>query len=120
MFEVGKINKDTVNCPLFVAFESSSREDSSSSYNLGQLTKRIHGKSEELDEEEALQTQRKDRQRRAPFFFFGVAHRVHIHLKPTSMCGIVVVLGGGGDVSQRKESVRQMVCTTSYTSTMRI
>ena len=28
---------------------------------------------------------------------FGVAKRVHIHLKPTSMCGIVaVVVGGGG------------------------
>ena len=27
---------------------------------------------------------------------FGVANRVHIHLKPTSMCGINVVGGGGG------------------------
>ena len=29
--------------------------------------------------------------------FFGVAYRpAHIHLKPTSMCDIVVVGGGGG------------------------
>ena len=27
---------------------------------------------------------------------FGVANWVHIHLKPTSMCGINVVGGGGG------------------------
>ena len=27
---------------------------------------------------------------------FGVANKVHIRLKPTSTCGIVVVLGGGG------------------------
>ena len=29
---------------------------------------------------------------------FGVANWVHIHLKPTSMCGINFVLGGGGGV----------------------
>ena len=27
---------------------------------------------------------------------FGVAYWVHIHLKPTSMCGINFVGGGGG------------------------
>ena len=64
--EVGKIDEDTVDCLLFVAFEGVSREDSSSSYNVGQLKKRIHGESD--DEEEALQTQRKDRRRRAPFY----------------------------------------------------
>ena len=39
--------------------------DSSSNFNLGQLTKRIHGESDEFDEEEALQAQRK--YQRAPF-----------------------------------------------------
>ena len=29
---------------------------------------------------------------------FGVANWVHIHLKPTSMCGINVVGGGGGNL----------------------
>ena len=29
MFEVGKIDEDTVGCPLFVAFEGASHEDNS-------------------------------------------------------------------------------------------
>ena len=49
---VGKINEDTVNCPLFVAFEGASRKNSFSSYNLGQLKKIIH--SESVDQEEVL------------------------------------------------------------------
>ena len=53
MFREEKIDEDTVNCPRFVAFKGASREDSSSSFNLGQLTKRIHGESDEFDEEEA-------------------------------------------------------------------
>ena len=96
MFREGKIDEDTVDCPRFVAFKGASREDSSSSFNLRQLTKRIHGQSDEFDEEEARQAQRKDRRRRAPFIWSR--HWVHIHLKPTSMCGINVVGGGGGMV----------------------
>ena len=68
MFRVGKIDEDTVDCPRFAAFKGASHEDSSASFNLGQLTKRIHGESDEIDEEEARQAQRKDRQRRAPFY----------------------------------------------------
>ena len=68
MFREGKIDEETVDCPRFVAFKGASREDSSSSFNLGQLTKRIHGESDEFDEEEARQAQRKDRRRRAPFY----------------------------------------------------
>ena len=68
MFTVGKINEDTIDCPRFVAFDGASHQDSFSSLNLGQLTKRIHGESDEFDEEEALQAQRKDRRRRAPFY----------------------------------------------------
>ena len=60
MFAVGTIDEDTVDCLRFVVFEGTLREDSSSSFNLGQLTKRIHGESDEFDEEEALQAQRKD------------------------------------------------------------
>ena len=41
MFREGKIDEDTVDCPRFVAFKGASREHSSSSFNLGQLTKRI-------------------------------------------------------------------------------
>ena len=37
IFDVGKIDEDTVECPQFVAFDGTSREDSSSSFNLGQL-----------------------------------------------------------------------------------
>ena len=63
MFVVGKIDEDklTVDCPQFAAFEGATREDSSSSFNPGQLTKRIHGESDEFDEGEALQAQCKDR-----------------------------------------------------------
>ena len=68
MFREGKIDEDTVDCPRFVAFKGASREHSSSNFNLGQLTKRIHGESDEFDEEEARQAQRKDRRRRAPFY----------------------------------------------------
>ena len=32
---------------------------------------------------------------------FGVAYWVHIHLKPTSMCGINFVGGGGGFVHRQ-------------------
>ena len=97
MFREGKIDEDTVDCPRFVAFKGASREDSSSSFNLGQLTKRIHGESDKFGEEEARQAQRKDRRRRAPFHLESrLANWVHIHLKPTSMCGINVVGGGGG------------------------
>ena len=68
MFRVGKIDEDTVDCPRFVAFKGALREDSSSSFNLGQLTKIIHGESDEFDEEQARQAQRKDRQKRAQFY----------------------------------------------------
>ena len=68
MFRVGKVDEDTVKCPRFVAFKGASCEDSSSSFNLGQLTKRIHGESDEFDEEEAQHVHRKVRRRRAPFY----------------------------------------------------
>ena len=67
MFEVGKIDEDAIDCSRFLAFEGASHEDSSSSFNLGQLTKRIHGESDEFDKEEALPAQRKDRRRWVPF-----------------------------------------------------
>ena len=95
MFRVGKIDEDSVDCPRFVAFKGASREDSSSSFNLGQLTKRIHGESDEFDEEEARQAPAQ-RSTKTGAISFGVANWVHIHLKPTSMCGINVVGGGGG------------------------
>ena len=60
MFAAGKIEEDTVDCPQFIAFKCASREDRSSNFNLGQLVKRIHNESDELDEKEALQAQRKD------------------------------------------------------------
>ena len=53
MFREGKIDVDTVNCPRFVAFKGALRENSSSSFNLGQLTKRIHGESDKFGKEEA-------------------------------------------------------------------
>ena len=68
VFTGGKINEDTVDCPQFRAFEGASRKGSSSSFNLGQLAKRIHSESNDFDEEEALQAQHKDRQRRSPFY----------------------------------------------------
>ena len=40
VFAVKKIDEDTVKCPWFASFEGASREDSSSSFNLGQLAKR--------------------------------------------------------------------------------
>ena len=64
----GKIDEDTVDCPRFVDFKGASREDSYSSFNLGQLVKRIHSESDEFDEEEALQSQHKYRRRPAPFY----------------------------------------------------
>ena len=39
VFAVGEIKGDAVDSPRFVAFEGSSREDSSSSFNLGRLMK---------------------------------------------------------------------------------
>ena len=60
MFVAGKIDKDAVDYPQFIAFKVASHEDSSSSFNLGQLAKIIHGESDEFDKEEALQAQRKD------------------------------------------------------------
>ena len=68
MFAAGKTDGDTIDCPRFVAFEGASCEDSSSTFNLGQLTKRIHVESDEFDEEEALQAQRKDRRLRTPCY----------------------------------------------------
>ena len=60
MFTVGKIDEDTRDCPRFVAFGGASPEDSTSSFNRGQLTKRIHGESDGFDEEEAQQAKCKD------------------------------------------------------------
>ena len=94
MFREGKIDKDTVDCPRFVAFKGASREDSSSSFNLGQLTKRIHGESDEFDEEEARQGQRKDRRRRAPFYLESPIGFTFTWNRP--LCAVLMLLGGGG------------------------
>ena len=94
MFRVGKIDEDTVDCPRFVAFKGASREDSSSSLNLGQLTKRIHGESNEFDEEEARQAQRKDRRRRAPFYLESPIGFTFTWNRP--LCAVLMLLGGGG------------------------
>ena len=53
------IYEDTVDFPQFVTFEGASRKDCSSSFNLRQVTKRFHIESNEFDEEEARQAQRK-------------------------------------------------------------
>ena len=96
MFREGKIDEDTVDCPRFVAFKGASREHSSSSFNLGQLTKRIHGKSNEFDEEEARQAQRKDRRRRAPFYLESPIGFTFTWNRP--LCAVLKLLGGGGGV----------------------
>ena len=94
MFREGKIDEETVDCPRFVAFKGASREDSSSSFNLGQLTKRIHGESDEFDEEEARQAQRKDRRRRAPFYLESPIGFTFTWNRP--LCAVLMLLGGGG------------------------
>ena len=94
MFREGKIDEDTVDCPRFVAFKDASREHSSSSFNLGQLTKRIHGESDEFDEEEARQAQRKDRRRRAPFYLESPIGFTFTWNRP--LCAVLMLLGGGG------------------------
>ena len=96
MFREGKIDEDTVDCPRFVAFKGASREHSSSSFNLGQLTKRIHGESDEFDEEEARQAQRKDRRRRAPFYLESPIGFTFTWNRP--LCAVLMLLGGGGAV----------------------
>ena len=96
IFEVGSIDKDTVDCPLFVAFKVAWQcEDSSTSYNLWQLTKRMHVESDEFDEEEAI-TNPVQRSTKTSAILFGVPNRVHIHLTLTSMCGIFIAWGGVG------------------------
>ena len=94
MFREGKIDEDTVDCPRFVAFKGASREDSSSRFNLGQLTKRIHGESEKFGEEEARQAQRKDRRRRAPFYLESPIGFTFTWNRP--LCAVLMLLEGGG------------------------
>ena len=94
MFREGKIDEDTVDCPRFVAFKGASREDSSSSFNLGQLTKRIHGESDKFGEEEARQAQRKDRRIRAPFYLESPIGFTFTWNRP--LCAVLMLLGGGG------------------------
>ena len=94
MFRVENIDEDTVDCPRFVAFKGASREDSSSGFNLGQLTKRIHGESDEFDEEEARLAQRKDRRRRAPFYLESPIGFTFTWNRP--LCAVLMLLGGGG------------------------
>ena len=70
MFTAGKIDE---KIPLIVRDLLPSKVPhgktaSSSSFNLGQLMKRIHHESDEFDWEEAQQAQHKDRRRRAPFY----------------------------------------------------
>ena len=60
LFAVGKIDEDTNDYPQFATLKGPPREDSSSSFNLGDLTKTIDSASDASDEEEALQAQRKD------------------------------------------------------------
>ena len=94
MFREGKIDEDTVDCPRLVAFKGASREDSSSSFNLGQLTKRIHGESDKFGEEEARQAQRKDRRIRAPFYLESPIGFTFTWNRP--LCAVLMLLGGGG------------------------
>ena len=101
MFREGKIDEDTVDCPRFVAFKGASREDSSSSFNLGQLTKRIHGESDEFDEEEARQAQRKDRRRWAPFYLESPIGFTFTWNRP--LCAVLMLGGGGGGVRDSTE-----------------
>ena len=101
MFEVGKTDESTVNCPRFIAFEGASREDSSSSFNQGQLTKRTHGESDEFDEEEAQQAQCKDRRRRAPFYLESPIGFTFTWNWP--LCAVLMLLGGGGGEKERSE-----------------
>ena len=65
---VGKINGDTVDSPRFVAFEGASRENCFSSFNPGQLTKRIHRESNEFDEAEAYKPSAKINDGKCLFF----------------------------------------------------
>ena len=94
MFRVGTIDEDIVDCPRFVAFEGASREDSASSFNLGQLTKRIHCESDEFDEEEARQAQRKGQRRRVPFYLESPIGFTFPWNRP--LCAVLLLLGGRG------------------------
>ena len=96
MFEVGETDEGTVDCPRFLAFEGASHEDSSSSFNVGQPTKIIHSESDEFDEEEARQAQRKDRRRRAPFYLESPIGFTFTWNRP--LCAVLLLLGGGGGV----------------------
>ena len=102
MFWVGKIDEDTVDCPRFVAFKGASREDSPSSFNLGELTKRIHGESDQFDEEEARQVKRKDRRRRAPFYLESPIGFTFTWNRP--LCVVLMLLGGGGGADSQTSS----------------
>ena len=101
MFVVGKIDEDTVNCPRFFAFECVSRKHSSSSFNPGQLTKRIHGDSDEFDDEEAQQAQRKDRRRHAPFYLESPIGFTFTWNRP--LCAVLMLLGGGGGCQSKHD-----------------
>ena len=104
MFAVGKTDEDTVNCPRFVAYGGDSREDSSSTFNLGQLKKWTHGNTDEFDEEEAQQPQRQDRRRRAPFYLESPIGFTFTWNRP--LCAVLMLFGGGGG----QQNVRSLTC----------
>ena len=94
IFAAGKIDEDTGDYMQFVAFEGSSHENNCSSCNPGQLTKRIHGESNELGQKEALQTQLKNQQRQATFYLEGPLGLPSTLNRPLSE--VLLLFGGGG------------------------
>ena len=90
----GMIDEDTVKGPLFVAFKGASRDDSSASFNLVQLTKRIHGESDEFDKEQALHAQAQRSTTTAPFYLESPTGLTFTCNRP--LCAVLLLLGLGG------------------------
>ena len=70
-FRLGKIDEYIVDCPQFFAFEGGREDRNPQRKGLGQRSTTAAN-------------------------LFWVGNWVHIHLKPTSMCGIQLGGGGGG------------------------
>ena len=60
----------------------------------------------------SLQAQRKDQRWQVPFFF-GVANKVHVHFKPTSMCSILACLSHGWMLIQKFKRQESIIGQTS-------
>ena len=95
MFREGKIDEDTVDCPPICCLQRCLTR-----------TQLLKLQSRTADEKNPWRKRRiwrgrsttspAQRSTKTGAILFGVANWVHIHLKPTSMCGINVVGGGGG------------------------